>query len=263
MVPAWVGPVASAAFGMFGAERANRINQAEAEKNRRFQSGEAATNRLFQERMRNTEWQAAVEDMRQAGINPALAYARGGASSPSGSMAGGAVAAPAHDSVSSAAQALRMRKEIELMTQSIRKTEAEADVSSEVALREKARNAAYGIEMGPDGRPLLDVSMPGLYREVRAGVDRAVAEAARAGSMADISGLGSQVAGAVGDFMPALSRITGVAGQGAEQLAGVVEWLERAARMRDDTLQRMFGLSRQAAIDLQKALNRALTRRQN
>ncbi len=53
----------------------------------RARGKEAQKNRDFQERMRNTEWQAAVADMEKAGINPALAYSQGGASSPTGAVA--------------------------------------------------------------------------------------------------------------------------------------------------------------------------------
>lgn len=72
------GAAAAVAAGIdyMGQRSANKANREE-----------AARNRGFQERMRNTEWQAAIKDMEAAGVNPAVAYSRGGASAPSGSVA--------------------------------------------------------------------------------------------------------------------------------------------------------------------------------
>lgn len=259
-----MGPVAGslvatgigAVAGLFGGHQANKTNQREAERNRAFQAGEARTNRAFQERMRNTEWQAAVEDMRQAGLNPALAYARGGASSPSGSMASGSQAAPAHDVVSSAMQGIRLRKDLEMMSASIEKTRNESRTARAIADREEARNRAYGFKRNADGSIAIDFSMPGIVEETQASIRRAVAEANRAGSMADIAGVGGQVAGAFEQFMPAVQRITGVAAQGAEQMAGVIEMLERAARMRDSAVQAWLGFPKKAALSLLNSLRR-------
>lgn len=90
-----LGQLAGGLVGAFGAHEQNAANARMAREQMQFQerslnrqqvfSAEQTKQQMeFQERMANTSYQRQVDDLRKAGLNPALAYGAGGATSPAG-----------------------------------------------------------------------------------------------------------------------------------------------------------------------------------
>lgn len=138
----------------------NRGEKQEAQRNRKFQSQQASRQMGFQQKMRNTEWQAAIADMEAAGVNPALAYSQGGASAPMGASATGSKADiddVVTSGVSSAMQARRMSADLKLLKAQ------EANVGEDTFLKQQQRHTAnalaakYDVEMRS-----MKLAIPGL-----------------------------------------------------------------------------------------------------
>lgn len=117
MFPAIIGGIASVVGSMIGAKGQSDTNTANAH--------EAERNRAFQERMRASQWQTSVEDMRKAGLNPALAYQQGGAGTPTGATA--VHQNPAGGAATAAAESVRTFQDMRRTNAEIEKTTAETD----------------------------------------------------------------------------------------------------------------------------------------
>lgn len=81
-----LGGITGGILGFIGQQQTNQKNWDIAQASNQASAEQAARQMDFQERMRETQYQTAVEDMKKAGLSPMLAYAQGGAGTPSGAM---------------------------------------------------------------------------------------------------------------------------------------------------------------------------------
>jgi hypothetical protein len=80
------GGLIGSVLGFVGQSQTNQKNWDIAQASNAASAEQAAKQMDFQERMRETQYQTAVEDMKKSGLNPMLAYSQGGAGTPTGAM---------------------------------------------------------------------------------------------------------------------------------------------------------------------------------
>lgn len=156
-------------------ERTNQFNAAQAAIAREDNAKQALLNRDFQERMSSTAFQRGMADMKTAGLNPILAYQKGGASSPSGATAstGAAVGAAPKDaadiigqSVSTAQHNRRLTQELENMkinNDLVRSQTAQSlsatTLNNETAKKTMAQTAQEVENLGPAMKRRLEADI--------------------------------------------------------------------------------------------------------
>lgn len=147
------------------------FNREEAEKSRTFNAAEAQKSRDYQRDMSNTQYQRSVSDMTAAGLNPMLAYMKGGAGTPSGATASGVAASsgglhrmenvvgPAVSSGLSAALTMAQLENVDAQTSNV-KAQTRSTLESIPNIYKTGSNidADTGVKVNSAGKVLADTA---------------------------------------------------------------------------------------------------------
>jgi hypothetical protein len=173
-----------AAVSGLGSFFTNQTNKENVEATNAANAAQAQMNREFQERMSNTAYQRGMVDMKAAGLNPILAYQKGGASSPSGSQATmqpfEIKGNPAADSLNSGMAVLRQRLENANLYQQNLKTQADTQLADATSARTRAETAIREANLSPAELEAVKAKEDRKVYETTVG-----ATARRAGTMTD------------------------------------------------------------------------------
>lgn len=166
-----LGSLIGGAMSLIGGQRANTANAKEAARNREFQDAQSARQMAFQERMSNTAHQRQMKDLKSAGLNPILAVARSGASSPGGASGSGSQAihkdalTPA---ISTAMHVRRLNKELDIMNAQELKLVSEIDaIRQNINIKKPLETVKDVVQEGMDSFTSTAKKLKESYRPNR------------------------------------------------------------------------------------------------
>ena len=150
---------------LFNSDNVDKTNQANAQ--------QAQMNRDFQERMSNTAYQRGMSDMKLAGLNPILAYQKGGASSPSGSQAAmqpfEIKGNPAADAVNTGLGVVRQRLENANKYAENFNIQADTQLKDATAERTRAEDALRKAQLPAQQREAMQAELDKQVYETKLG----------------------------------------------------------------------------------------------
>lgn len=144
------GALVGGASQLIGGVLTNNAQKDIAAEANRFSAEQTAQQMAFQERMRDSQYQAAVADLKKAGLNPMLAYSQGGAASPSGASAVGQQATlrnPTEGLANSAASIANIKADLALKDTQATKNVADTNASEQSAKYTDALTASEIMRM--------------------------------------------------------------------------------------------------------------------
>jgi len=168
-----LGSLGTNLFNSGNVEATNAANAANVRATNEANAQQAQLNRDFQERMSSSAYQRGMADMKSAGLNPILAYQKGGASSPSGSQA--AMTSPTvqpYRAENSVGEALNSALAVRRSGQEIKNMQqTEQNIKTDTALKE-----AQAARTMSEDKILGQKLSPAELEAVKAKIDREVYE---------------------------------------------------------------------------------------
>jgi hypothetical protein len=145
-----VSGIAGSALGFIGQQQTNQKSWDIAQAANAASAEQAQKQMDFQERMRATQYQTAMEDMKKAGLNPMLAASQGGAGTPTGAMGQVSSAnfkSPVSSAVASGAQYSALAADTNLKSEQATQTVANTTLTEQQAKKTDAETASIILAM--------------------------------------------------------------------------------------------------------------------